>query len=241
MSWPNLIVVGEWPKYYFKKLFSSLGSSPEQWSNDFIHHRINATKTLLIGKITSISFPCCLQFCVLQQLEHEIIDFFLKAVSQWWRSQVLLSSVTTLHQHWCDSEVSGAHFVSLTHSSSCCRCLWFMSLVSDICWWLLLFDSEDVCSSVGPSIQGQALSPSPSSTGLCWLINSEPPCLMQCGSGWPVHCRQASSLSGAHAKFNSPRHQASAVWVKGYSDTCWTVVVLDSPPTGGPAWIHMVI
>lgn len=80
----------------------------------------------------------------------------------------------------------------------------FMSWVSDTCWWLKMSYTEWVIrclgarGSINPGL-GCVTLPGPS---LLLLINSNLPtlCLMQCGSGWPVHCRPLPSV--LHSRFN---------------------------------------
>lgn len=146
--------------------------------------------------------------------------------AEWWRSQVLLGSDSTLHQHRCDCK-SG---VCLSHT------LWY-ALTASVCgrfmFWVLDLNWLQRCLQLGESIN----------PGRSSVTQLQPQQQRQRGLLAASHCVWCSAalagdstagrhlLSGAHARFNSPHHQAAATGVKGYSDICWRVIVLKSVPS----------
>lgn len=81
-----------------------------------------------------------------------------------------------------------------------------MSWVSDTCWWLKMSYAEWVIRCfLARGVHKSRTRPCQSAQPrLLLLINSNLPtlCLMQCGSGWPVHCRPLPSV--LHSRFNPP-------------------------------------
>lgn len=106
-----------------------------------------------LQKSVQSCFPCCLQFCVLQQLEHETIEvFFLKAVSlltcdgvkqqQSQRSDGPLRCCSALSVLYINTDVTlkyGELTLSLSHTPT------LAAVVCDLCPRCLTFADDLYC------------------------------------------------------------------------------------------------